>query len=1025
MSAAKKEKTVPVQTKETQNPLIVKEAVLWLILAVCILMFISYFGFGGYVGEVVADISFGVFGFPAYLFPILIFIASAFLISNRGSRIAGVKFAASLFFYVCICSFTALFTKQYELASQAAELYERSAAYKTGGGVIGGMICSVLAPALGALGTGVVLLIFSIISVVLITQRSLIGSVKHQGRKMYQSARESSERRREAHLQELKQREDWKLLEDASEQEDKNENAGGFCRLPVRDRRKAEYGRGVQQGYGGRPQRGYDGRMQQDMAAGQRQMPGDRAQQEQLLREQRQKEQGEINIPIAFPVHQREHRLDRRVSGVTMDTKIQGSPEHVGAEIHEIRPKAASVTGPEESCYIDLEHLEQTDSDTGRPCDQRQLQREKTSDAPEPVPAHMELHIEGIDRTSAEQQEARMADGYGDGIMEDEPNASVLNAEARDTDNPEWDEEEYNADDAAWERDLCENSELSSESGTVKKNSVGASDDFGIFRTASNGAAPSSAGTVFRDTDSHSVPSKRNPRSSEKEIADGIASVEAEIEKAAEAVKREYVFPPIDLLKKGKNKSNSGQEQEIRKTAAKLQQTLNSFGVHVTVTNVSCGPSVTRYELQPEQGVKVSRIVALADDIKLNLAAADIRIEAPIPGKAAVGIEVPNAENSAVALRDLIESEEFKNHPSRLAFATGKDIGGKVVVSDIAKMPHLLVAGATGSGKSVCMNTIIMSILYKANPDEVKLIMIDPKVVELSVYNGIPHLFIPVVTDPKKAAGALNWAVAEMTDRYNKFAEYGVRDLKGYNRKIESLDNVEDENKPKKLPQIVIIVDELADLMMVAPGEVEDSICRLAQLARACGIHLIIATQRPSVNVITGLIKANMPSRIAFSVSSGVDSRTIIDMNGAEKLLGKGDMLFYPQGYQKPARVQGAFVSDEEVADVVDFLKNKNAAASYSAEMEEQIAKVQLAVSATRGAEDTDALFADAGKFIIDKDKASIGMLQRVFKIGFNRAARIMDQLSDAGVVGPEEGTKPRKILMSPEEFENYLEENG
>jgi S-DNA-T family DNA segregation ATPase FtsK/SpoIIIE len=336
-------------------------------------------------------------------------------------------------------------------------------------------------------------------------------------------------------------------------------------------------------------------------------------------------------------------------------------------------------------------------------------------------------------------------------------------------------------------------------------------------------------------------------------------------------------------------------------------------------------------------------------------------------------------------------------------------------------MPHLLIAGATGSGKSVCINTLIMSILYKADPEDVKLIMIDPKVVELSVYNGIPHLFIPVVTDPKKAAGALNWGVAEMTDRYNKFAEFGVRNLKGYNEKIEAM-GLTGEDAPKKLPQIVIIVDELADLMMVAPGEVEDSICRLAQLARAAGIHLIIATQRPSVNVITGLIKANMPSRIAFSVSSSVDSRTIIDMGGAEKLLGKGDMLFYPQGYQKPERVQGAFVSDEEVADVVDFLKNKNVSEAYSTEMEQQMAKVQQAVATSKMADDTDALFAEAGKFIIEKDKASIGMLQRVFKIGFNRAARIMDQLSDAGVVGPEEGTKPRKVLMTLEEFENTLE---
>ena len=517
---------------------------------------------------------------------------------------------------------------------------------------------------------------------------------------------------------------------------------------------------------------------------------------------------------------------------------------------------------------------------------------------------------------------------------------------------------------------------------------------------------------------------KRNPRSSKQEIQAGIADVEAEAAEAAEAVKREYVYPPLSLLKHGSTRTGASQEQEVRRTAAKLQQTLDSFGVHAKVTNVSCGPSVTRYELMPEQGVKVKQIVALSDDIKLNLAAADIRIEAPIPCKSAVGIEVPNGENSTVMLRDLLETDEFEKHKSNLAFAVGKDIGGKTVVADIAKMPHLLIAGATGSGKSVCINTLIMSILYKAKPEDVKLIMIDPKVVELSVYNGIPHLFIPVVTDPKKAAGALNWAVAEMTDRYNKFAEYGVRDLKGYNQKVEAAGMGDDPSAPKKLPQIVIIVDELADLMMVTPGEVEDSICRLAQLARAAGLHLIIATQRPSVNVITGLIKANMPSRIAFSVSSGIDSRTIIDMYGAEKLLGKGDMLFYPQGYQKPARVQGAFVSDEEVSDVVDFLKENNMDGGHSAAMEAQLAKVQQVSEAARANEDVDALFAEAGKFIIEKDKASIGMLQRVFKIGFNRAARIMDQLSDAGVVGPEEGTKPRKILMSEEEFENYLEQN-
>ncbi|MCM1272774.1 MAG: DNA translocase FtsK [Clostridium sp.] len=486
-----------------------------------------------------------------------------------------------------------------------------------------------------------------------------------------------------------------------------------------------------------------------------------------------------------------------------------------------------------------------------------------------------------------------------------------------------------------------------------------------------------------------------------------------------------YRFPPIDLLKPGKGKNVSGNDASVRETAIKLKSTLENFGVNVTVTDYSCGPSVTRYEIQPEQGVKVSKIVNLADDIKLNLAAADIRIEAPIPGKAAVGIEVPNKESQAVNFRDLLESESFKKFPSKIAFAVGKDISGQVVVADIAKMPHLLVAGATGSGKSVCINTLIMSILYKARPDEVKLIMVDPKQVELSIYNGIPHMLIPVVTDPKQAAGALNWAVMEMTNRYQLFAQYNVRNLQGYNDKVKAVTgNEEGDEELKKLPQIVIIVDELADLMMVAHGEVEDAIVRLSQLARAAGIHLVIATQRPSVDVITGLIKANVPSRIAMTVSSGVDSRTILDMVGAEKLLGKGDMLFYPTGYPKPVRVQGAFLSDDEIADVVDFLKEQSGAVEYDSKITDEISKAKAGgASAGGSSSEYDDYFVDAGKFIIGKDKASIGMLQRVYKIGFNRAARIMDQLSEAGVVGPEEGTKPRKVLMSIEEFENYVEE--
>ena len=485
---------------------------------------------------------------------------------------------------------------------------------------------------------------------------------------------------------------------------------------------------------------------------------------------------------------------------------------------------------------------------------------------------------------------------------------------------------------------------------------------------------------------------------------------------------KEYIFPSTDLLTPG-TASGKGREElarSMQETADKLKRTLQDFGVGVTITNISRGPSVTRYELQPEQGVKVSKIVNLADDIKLNLAAEDIRIEAPIPGKAAIGIEVPNKEKQMVAFRDLLESDEFTKAKSKTIFAAGKDIAGKTVVADIEKMPHLLIAGQTGSGKSVCINTIIMSILYKARPSEVKLIMIDPKVVELSVYNGIPHLLIPVVTDPKKAAAALNWAVNEMEERYKKFAEHKARNIIGYNAQIDQIENVPGKDRPEKIPQIIVIVDELADLMMTAGTDVEDAIQKLAQKARAAGIHLIIATQRPSVNVITGVIKANIPSRIAFSVASGIDSRTILDETGAEKLLGKGDMLFHPYYISKPVRVQGAFVSDDEVTEVVNFLtQQKNV---RGGEINTNIdLQANMPGSSLPGG-DQDELFETAGRFIIEQEKASIGNLQRHLRIGFNRAARIMDQLYAAGVVSKDEGTKPRKVLMKAEEFEEYLQ---
>ena len=475
-------------------------------------------------------------------------------------------------------------------------------------------------------------------------------------------------------------------------------------------------------------------------------------------------------------------------------------------------------------------------------------------------------------------------------------------------------------------------------------------------------------------------------------------------------VQKQYVYPPYDLLQEdletGGNSKNY--RNQVLEGAKKLEETLNSFGVSAKVINVTRGPTVTRYELQPSPGVKVSRIVSLSDDIALNLAAPAIRLEAPIPGKAAIGIEVPNKEINMVRVRDVIESQEFAQHPSKLAFAVGKDVSGEIIIVDIAKMPHLLIAGATGSGKSVCINSLIISLLYKSSPEEVKLLMIDPKVVELGIYNGIPHLLIPVVTEPKKAAGALNWAVQEMVNRYKLFAEKAVRDIKGYNELVKKT------GEQSILPQIVIIIDELADLMMVAPNDVEDAICRLAQMARAAGMHLVIATQRPSVDVITGVIKANIPSRISFAVSSQIDSRTILDMAGAEKLLGRGDMLLHPVGKPKPLRAQGANITDTEVEKVVEFVKAQGNVL-YDDHIIEEINSEDSPFDHDSG--DNDELLPRAIELVVEAGQASVSLIQRKFKVGYARAARIVDQMEARGIVGGFEGSKPRQLLISRQQW--------
>ena len=498
----------------------------------------------------------------------------------------------------------------------------------------------------------------------------------------------------------------------------------------------------------------------------------------------------------------------------------------------------------------------------------------------------------------------------------------------------------------------------------------------------------------------------KEEESIDKEISNNIAS-------KGSSVGASYVAPNADLLNlNNNNELDKDDKKALLANAAKLEETLMSFGVEAKILQVTKGPSVTRFELQPKAGIKVSKIVNLADDIALGLAAKGVRIEAPIPGKSAIGIEVPNKEQTPVFFREIVESKEFLDNKFKVACALGKDITGKAVVTDLSKMPHVLIAGATGSGKSVCINTLIVSILYKYSPDEVKLLMVDPKVVELNVYNGIPHLLIPVVTDPKKAAAALNWAVNEMTRRYKLFADNGVRNIESYNALYNK------GEVPEKLPYIVIIVDELADLMMACPHDVEDYICRLAQMARAAGMHLVIATQRPSVDVITGVIKANIPSRISFAVSSQIDSRTILDSAGAEKLLGRGDMLFYPVGESKPQRVQGAFISEEEVEHVVSFIKESQRDAQYEEDILEHINSATIA-SEGNGDGDRDELLDEAIEIVVESGQASASYLQRRLRIGFNRAARIIEELEECGVISRRDGSKPRQVLLSKDELEN------
>ena len=922
--------------RTAQDSELFHEIGLIVLFVVMVILFCCNFGIIGPVGNAISGVLFGIFGFTAYIAPIVIFLAVAFWFANEGNPTAVRKMIAGVVLFLMlgvICDLiarTAGSMEQYDIKL----LYTNCSTGKKGGGILAGSICYLLLHYLETVGTVLVVLLCSMISLILVTERSFLNSMRNGGDRIRELSREDAVRRRE-NAQIRRQ-----------EQEERNSQREEARRIREEERRIREEER-------------------------------------RLRAEEKENEQ----ILNAIP------RREKKVSGVMMDTSLkkqETQPVGRREDIHEIVYEEDAQEIP----VVEETRVTSSDFDKIKVTGMHQVTMQEAA-AEEP---YEEIPVEEVTSAATFKKPFERRESWQEEAALLTPQAESIRIHKEDI--PEPVEEPV----TEWQSS-SDMRQLQPETEPVVREP----------------AETATAESRIRPKITAPEPPKGNSLAEDQ--------IHKDIAKAAKQPPAEYRIPPLSLLQKGKAATGDS-SRELKETAMRLQQTLNTFGVKVTITDISQGPSVTRYELQPEQGVKVSKIVGLADDIKLNLAATDIRIEAPIPGKAAIGIEVPNKENMTVALRDLLESKEFQEFNSNIAFAVGKDIAGKTVVADIAKMPHMLIAGATGSGKSVCINTLIMSILYKAHPDDVKLIMVDPKVVELSVYNGIPHLLIPVVTDPKKASAALHWGVSEMEDRYRKFADYNVRDLKGYNKKIETMPVPEGEEAPKKMPQIVIIVDELADLMMVCPGEVEESICRLAQLARAAGIHLIIATQRPSVDVITGLIKANMPSRVAFSVSSGVDSRTILDMNGAEKLLGKGDMLFYPQGYSKPARVQGAFVSDKEVSDVVDYLKNQalgNTYSNYAEDIEEKIKNIGTSGgssgSGSGGGNDRDEYFEEAARFIIDKDKASIGMLQRVLKIGFNRAARIMDQLCEYGVVGEEEGTKPRKVLMSMEQFEQLLEE--
>ncbi len=897
-------RTPTAKRRARKMPVKQYEAIMLLLMGLAVLLAIAvYFKSGGRLLSAVRYFLFGIMGITAYLLPVVIFVAALFKAFNQGNQRLDDKIKLTALSLLVFSTFVHVLSvrqpqigliagSEYLFFPALANYFRVSGRYQMSGGFIGGLFGDCLLLLLGKWGGIVFLLLLLGLTILLLTEVSLVQILtlfKRLGQALYGWIKKAITQRRQAAKAKAEDGKDWdeRIIE---------------AELAEREAAGQERNISAEPAAGGKKKRSFIN--------------------VKLL--WNREEELEDALQPAAGTEQAEQITETADGGNRSEQKLTVETDKY---VEEIAAQLAAETTPEAA-----EEIQETE--------------EMPADEPEKKTEAARGAQNGQALTGQEQKAGELADRSEDKAKPE----SVLTPE----NNPEPEKQPKSA-------------------FAVSENNAKSRED----------ARPAAENNSAK-------------------------AIQAELELSQTT--KSYFFPPLELLKEPKPAA-TGESGLIENNVRKLEETLHSFGVSAKVINVSQGPTVTRYEIQPAQGVKVSRIVNLADDIALNLAAAGIRMEAPIPGKSAIGIEVPNREAGSVMLREVIDSPEFQRSSTKLSFGLGKDIAGRVLVTDIGKMPHLLIAGATGSGKSVCINTLIVSLLYKAKPEEVRLLMIDPKVVELSIYNGIPHLLIPVVTDAKKAAGALNWAVQEMNDRYKLFAAAGVRDLKGYNQAVE------EKGDTPKLPQIVIIVDELADLMMVASNEVEDAICRLAQMARAAGLHLIIATQRPSVDVITGLIKANVPSRIAFNVSSGTDSRTIIDMNGAEKLLGKGDMLFYPVGYPKPVRIQGAFISDHEVENIVEYLKTQQQT-QYNQKVMNHLNRADDTAAGSDNKDDLDELFADALELVVDKERASASMLQRYFRIGFNRAARLLDQLTEAGYVGEEQGSKPREVLLTRREWQ-------